>query len=117
VWSVRINIHDATAVYRASMAGQAIRLGQLLLDSSDRQRPLGAMVLMIERDRAFLLMPPPDTPLISGDTLLLAGSHAARSSFDLTVENANALEYVLSGQDSSSGWLWRQMCGRRSRAA
>ena len=117
IWSVRLNIREGAAAYRALMAGRAIRLDALLRDPTDREAVLAAMPLMVEREGRALVLPEGDATLVAGDRLLLAGQHDARSRFDLTVQNANVLEYVLTGSDRSGGWLWQRLSGRSADGA
>jgi voltage-gated potassium channel len=108
VWGVRLNAQDAAAAHRALMDGRAICVGNLLRDNADREAPLAVMPLMVERDDETILLPEPDLALVAGDHLLLAGSHEDRSRLGLTLQNANALEYVLTGREKAGGWLWQQ---------
>jgi len=112
IWSVRLNIREGAAAYRALMAGRPIRLDALLRDPTDREAALAAMPLMVEREGRTLVLPAGDAALVAGDRLLLAGQHDARSRLELTVQNANVLEYVLTGSDRSGGWLWQRLSGR-----
>ena len=52
-------------------------------------------------------MPKDDVPLRADDRLLLAGSPRAKRQVELTLKNANILNYVLTGQESQGGSLWR----------
>lgn len=112
IWSVRLIVPDTAAAHRALMAGRAIRIGDLLRDPTERDQSIGVLALMIERDGGALILPEDDAGLVAGDHLLLAGRHEARSRLDLTVQNANALEYVLTGRDKSGGWLWQRLFSR-----
>jgi hypothetical protein len=99
------------------MAGRQIRLDALLRDPTDRVEALAAMPLMVEREGRALVLPEGDAALVAGDRLLLAGQHEGRSRFELTVQNANVLEYVLTGSDHSGGWLWQRLAGRSAAGA
>ena len=52
-------------------------------------------------------------PLEPGDHLLFAGTRAARFAQNLTLDNRNVLDYVLTGHDAP-GWLWRLLSRRAS---
>jgi voltage-gated potassium channel len=45
---------------------------------------------------------------------LIADQHAARSVLNLTLQNLNALEFILTGCDQRSGWLWRHLFSRQT---
>lgn len=96
-------------MHRRLILEGAIRLGDLLLDNVDRGQALPVLPLLLEREGQIHLLPAADFLLVAGDHLLLAGPHGVRRSFELTLQNSNAMEYVLSGRDSSGGWLWQWM--------
>jgi Trk K+ transport system NAD-binding subunit len=109
IWGVRLNASGAAAAHRALMAGTTLTLGELLRDYMDRESPLAAVPLMVQRADGITLLPVPEFQLAPGDQLLLAGSHEARSSLDLVLQNANAFTYVLTGHDGGGGWLWQKL--------
>ncbi|HMT15012.1 MAG TPA: hypothetical protein PKE19_09700 [Aestuariivirga sp.] len=41
--------------------------------------------------------------------LLFAGQPGMQRRLELTLQNANVLDYVLTGQERASGWLWRRL--------
>jgi Trk K+ transport system NAD-binding subunit len=114
VWGIQLNVRDAAAAHRALMHGRPIQIGPLLRDSSDRDAALPALVLMVKRDGDIVVLPEEEFALVAGDDLLLAGQHRARGLLDLTLQNAHALDYVLSGRESSRGWLWQHLFARPS---
>lgn len=107
IWSVRLNAQEAGAVHRRLILEGSVRLGELLLDNVDRSEALPLVPLLIEREGKLHRLPATDFLLGAGDHLLLAGPHGLRRRFELTLQNSNAMEYVLSGRDSSGGWLWQ----------
>jgi voltage-gated potassium channel len=108
VWGVRINVRQAPALYRALMQnGETITLDGLLKDPSNRKEWLFAEVLYLNRDDGdHLTLPRADTVIRPGDELLLAGSRRARALLALAMENAHALNYVLTGTDLPGGIVW-----------
>lgn len=110
VWSVRISARQAPALQRKLALGERLRLGDLLKDHADRSEPLLCEVLQLDRPgQPSQMLPTPDTLLQAGDELLLVGRRRARSRLELTLNNAHALEYVLTGRESSGSWLWQQL--------
>jgi voltage-gated potassium channel len=107
VWDVEIDELVAPAVHKALMNHQAISVGQLLRDNAEWEAVLPAMVLMIVRRGQTFLLPGDEFSLKANDALLIVGQHAARSALYLTLQNANALEYVLTGRDRRGGRLWQ----------
>ena len=114
IWSVRLNAQEAGAAHHALIMEQAVSLGALLRDNIDRAAALPILPLLVERDGEAHLLPGGDFRLAAGDHLLLAGPHPMRPHLSLTLQNHNALEYVLSGRDSGGGWLWQRLFPRGS---
>ncbi len=114
LWGCRLNASEAPAAWQALMHERTIRLGDLLRDGTERSRPLAAVVLLIERNEACHLLPDAEFKLLAGDQLLLASPLDARRNLELTLQNANELDYVLSGRESGGSWLWQRLSGTKS---
>ena len=113
VWDVEIEAHVAPAVHKALMDHQPISVGQLMRDNADWKTILPAIVLMIVRRGEPFLLPEDEFRLEAGDAVLIVGRHAARSALHLTLQNANALDYILTGRDRRGGWLWQYLFAKR----
>ena len=74
--------------------------------------PRGVVGELIERDGDYLLLPADDFSLQAGDQLLFASPLSAQRKLELTLRNANELDYVLSG-DEHSGSLLGKLLSRR----
>ncbi|MDQ9171954.1 NAD-binding protein [Oxalobacteraceae bacterium R-40] len=114
VWDVVINQHSAPAVHQTLQRKSTVQIAHLLRDNADRDTRLPVAVLMVERGGAQQLLPDESFELMPGDALLIAGQHAARSLLNLTLQNLNALEFILTGCDQRSGWLWRRLFLRQT---
>lgn len=114
LWGSRLTASEAPAAWQALMHERTIRLGDLLRDGTERSRPLAAVVLLIERNEACHLLPDAEFKLLAGDQLLLASPLDARRNLELTLQNANELDYVLSGRESGGSWLWQRLSGTKS---
>lgn len=112
VWDVRLNAGEAPAVWHALMHDRKIRLGELLQSGSDRSRRLPVMPLLLERSNTRLMLPADDFPLQAGDRLLLASPHAVQQRLELTLQNANELDYVLTGKENSGSLLGRLLASK-----
>ncbi|NKI35195.1 potassium channel protein [Wenzhouxiangella sp. XN79A] len=112
--SGRISARRAPAVARVLEAGGEVSVGALLRDAGNRDRRLPLSVLMIARDDEPLLWPDEDTPLQSGDRLLLAGRPGAARRVSALLENDQALAYVLTGKEILQGWFWDWLERRRA---
>lgn len=110
VWSVRISAQRTPALHRQLNLDDSLRLGDLLKDHADRSKALLCQVLQLDRPgQTSQLLPTPDTLLRQGDELLLVGRRRARARLELTLNNAHALRYVLTGRESSGSWLWERL--------
>lgn len=116
VWGIRLNVAEAPAAWQMLIGDQAIKLGDLLRDGTERSRPLAVVTLLIQRGDACFLLPADDFQLAAGDQVLLAGPLAARRNLDLTLRNTSELEYVLSGHEASGSWFWQVARNRGSNA-
>ncbi len=114
VSSLHFTASDAPAAHHALLRGTPITLGQLLRDGTDRSQPLGALTLLVERQGRHFVLPGDDFRLDVGDRLLIASGLAARRNLEFTVDNANELDYVLTGRTSSGNWLSQKLAPRRS---
>ena len=115
IWSERINLRHAPALYRRLMRGETVTLDQILRSTANLEDILDCDVLYLERDDDdHVLMPARDTVLRAGDELLLAGTRAARNAFALGIANEHTLEYLVTGEDLPGGWVWHRL-SRRSR--
>jgi Trk K+ transport system NAD-binding subunit len=113
VWGVRLDPHDAPAAHKALLDRQSLSTGWLMRDNANLEVALSAIILMVERKGEVFLLPEDDFMLKADDAILLVGRHSARSALILTLRNANALHYVLTGEDRGRGWLWRMLLARR----
>jgi voltage-gated potassium channel len=108
LWKVRLGPQEAPALRRWLATGEA-RLGDLLRDPETREDPLHAVALLLVRDGEATLAPGPDFVLADGDELLLAGRPQARRALSTVLYVDSALEYVTSGRQVPSSWIWRRL--------
>ncbi len=113
VWDVDIEKSIAPAVHKALADQRPLCIGQLIKDNANRDAVLPAVVLMIVRKGQSFLLPDDGFMLKTGDALLLVGRHETRSALSLTLQNANALDYILTGQDRRRGWLSQFLPSKR----
>ncbi len=112
IWDNRLNATEATALWQALMHNQSICLGDILRDGADRERRLPVVPLLVERGSDYFLLPAADFRLQAGDQLLFASPLAAQRDLELTLRNANELEYVLSGREHSGSLLGKLLAAR-----
>ncbi len=107
VWSIRLNAYEVPAAHQLLMRNRGIHLGEILRDGTDRQRPLPAIPLLIERGETCFVLPEADFEIAAGDQILFASSLGTRRNIELTLRNMNELDYVISGVEHSGSWLSR----------
>ena len=119
LWSARIDRASAPALVRwLAESRKPTTLADVLRDPLDRQRPLDCIVLlMVQADGREVVLPDGDVELRPMHAFLLASTRAARSRLELTVRNANELEYVCTGEDRRGGWLAQAVGGIGRRGA
>ena len=116
IWSERINLSHAPALYMRLMRGETITLDQLLHSHANRYEYIACEALYLVRDNGEeLAIPAAATPIFPGDELLLAGRSGARAAFELNIGNEHSLTYILTGHDPHRGWIWKQLARQRKR--
>jgi voltage-gated potassium channel len=113
IWDIRIEHGTAKAAHDAVTENRPLSIGLLMRDNANRDVSFPAIVMMVERGEETYLLPGDDFMLNAGDAVLIAGQHFVRSALNLTLQNANAMHYVLTGEDRRGGWLWQFLFGRR----
>jgi len=94
------------------MHDSRIRLADLLVDGADRQQRLAVVPLLVERGSDYFLLPADDFVLQAGDQLLFASPLAAQRSLEMTLRNANELDFVLTGHENSGSLLGKLLAAR-----
>ncbi len=115
IWSCRIDMQDAPAVYGMLDEGKAVCLEQLLRDARNREERLPCLLLALKRDGDWRLLPEDDMQLLMGDELLFCGAQRVSERMAWALQNNNALHYIRSGEERPSGLLWRWLSGYRER--
>ena len=111
VWKITLTRREAPALVASVRAGDA-RLGDLLRSPHDRDQPLPAVPLVLQRGQEFTLGPGDDVTLAPDDQILLVGDPPARRYLLDTMTNHAVAEYVLHDRWIPSGWLWQRVTGR-----
>lgn len=117
VWKVRLTATEAPAL-QTWLAERGARLGDLLRNPDGRDEPLHAVPLLLARAAAgdsgaeVVIAPGDDVELAPDDELLLVGRSSARRLLDATLQVDAAREYVVSGRQVPSSWVWRKLTHR-----
>lgn len=108
IWEVQLDSTDALAVYDALRQGRKLVLAHLLADTIERNRTLPVICLLLIREGQRLVLPADDLVLKAGDRLLFCGRPMARDRMEWCLQNYHALNYILTGEVVSAGWIWRK---------
>ena len=98
---------SAPALADLICAGGRFTTGHLRANPFDRGRRMAMVVLLVRRANKNIQLPDDHFVLRVGDRVLLAGSPVAKRHLELTLHDSNALHYVVTGQESRGGSLWR----------
>ncbi|MES9945745.1 MAG: NAD-binding protein [Candidatus Thiodiazotropha sp.] len=109
VWEVAFSEYDSHAVCAHVQRGNHLTLGDLMTDPRDRDSQLSCIPLMLYRHNDYLLLPEMDLKVQKDDHLLFCGSVYAKNRMDWTLQNENALNYILTGEARPEGWVWRRL--------
>ncbi len=107
IWEVYLDHDEALAVCSALQQGTPLKLGHLLADPRERARQLPCIPLLLRRNGESVMLPDADCVIRHQDRLLFCGHPASRDRMGWCLQNIHALNYILTGESVSTGWLWR----------
>jgi Trk K+ transport system NAD-binding subunit len=111
---VSLSQAGAPAVVRW-MREHPLRLGDLLRDPQDRDRELSLVPLVIVRQDGSIFDPDGDVELAEGDDIIIAARDRASAVLSDTLFHDASIEYVATGRQVPSTWLWRRLVELRTR--
>ncbi|MCU7916776.1 MAG: NAD-binding protein [Candidatus Thiodiazotropha sp. (ex Epidulcina cf. delphinae)] len=109
VWEVAFSEYDSHAVCAYVQRGKPLTLGELMTDPRDRACKLPCIPLMLLRRNDYFLLPEQDLKVQKDDRFLFCGSVYAKNRMEWTLQNENALSYILTGEARPEGWIWRRL--------
>jgi Trk K+ transport system NAD-binding subunit len=108
LWLLDLSGEEAPGL-NAWLAGEGLRVGDLLRSPLGREQALEAVVLVLLRDGGTEISPGDDVLLHAGDRLLVAGGPTARRELDATLTDEPTAAYVVDGVFAPSSWIWRKL--------
>jgi voltage-gated potassium channel len=108
LWRISLDGEHA-AVLEERLAGQSLRLADLLRDPRDRDHGLDIVALALFRGEERMMAPSGDVVLHAGDDLLLAGHLRDRAALHTTLTEDPTASYVLDGRRVPASWVWRRL--------
>lgn len=97
---------DSHAVCSYVRRGNQLTLGELMIDPRDRNTKLPCIPLMLYD---YFLLPEEDMKVQKDDHVLFCGALYAENRMDGTLQNENALNYILTGEARPEGWIWHRL--------
>ncbi len=108
-WILVVGHRQTPAIIEALNKGCPISLGMLCTDPRDLSECLPCVPLLLKRQYDDYLVPTNDTFLEPGDQLLFCGRKGAETHMRWSANDFNALNFICTGFDSPSGFLWRRL--------
>jgi Trk K+ transport system NAD-binding subunit len=109
---VDLEFHQAPAAVRW-MRNNELTVGDMLRDPDDREVRLAAYPAVLVREGRRIFTPALDLPLREGDSLLFLGREQDLLVARATLFHDSAVEYVVTGREVATAWIFRQVQRRR----
>lgn len=112
LWEIKLNKARTPALYKACMTS-IVTLADLLRDPQERTQVLPAIALLLKRNDKVIVLPDVNTPLAVSDRLLMCASYETNRHMQWATQNDNVMHYLLTGEETSGGDLWRRLLQNR----
>jgi Trk K+ transport system NAD-binding subunit len=107
LWHCTIRDTEAVALTEYLRGGSTLTLRQLTRDPHSLDSSIACMPFTIRRHGECLMLPADKEPVMIGDDILFCGSERAESLLSATMNNADTLDYLVTGRDPARGYLFR----------
>lgn len=107
IWTVRVGPEDTPGVVAALDEAMDLTLEILTRDPRDREERLACLPLMLVRKGKERLLPSSTVHLERDDEVLFAGTWRVQERQRWTLNNLNAVSYIVTGRDRPAGLVWR----------
>ena len=108
-WELVISEKESPAMFTAARSRDRIQLWQLYRDPRNREETLACIPLLCKRSERNILLPDDDTKIFPGDRVLFCGQARAQYMMEWLAGNHNVFNYIQTGEEHPSGYLWRLM--------
>ena len=112
LWEIKINKARTPALYKSCLM-QTVTLHHILCDPREREHLLPAIPLLLKRKGKVTVLPETDTHLEVSDRVLMCASYPISHDMQWATQNENVLHYLLTGQETSGGDIWRRLLRNR----
>jgi voltage-gated potassium channel len=115
-WELDITEQNAPAMFAAARSRDRVQLWQLYRHPRNREETLACIPLLCKRGDRNILLPDDDTKIFPGDSLLFCGQARAQHMMEWLAGNRNVFNYIQTGEEHPSGYLWRLMTRKTGKA-
>jgi Trk K+ transport system NAD-binding subunit len=113
-WTISVDAEQAPAMLEMIGKGNDVTIGMLCTDPRDLTATLPCVPLYLQRTVDEILLPGNDCVLQPGDRVLFCGRQDTGTYMRWTMNNFNALNFIATGEDRPSGYLWRWLAERHT---
>ncbi len=115
---ITLSAEQAPALAGWLQQGRTLTLHDLMRRPGDREATLPVAALVLIRDGESGFMPDAESRLRLGDQILFIGEPDGLSEFGETCHYPATVEYLVTGRDVPSSWVWSRLAAaRRARTA
>jgi Trk K+ transport system NAD-binding subunit len=115
-WEIDINESDTPAIQDRLAKGDNITLKNLYQDPQNRQLDLPCIPILIRRrNNQYILLPDEQLLLETSDQILFCGRRKALDMIKWLTIDPHVLNYIITGEEHPSGYLWRVFTRRNQR--
>ena len=107
IWMVNIDEQQAPVVCEALDKGEAITLTHIMADPRARDAQLHCLPLLLKRGNDATLVPDIAHSINKYDQILFCGRYDVAQFMSWGLCDHNALRYIVSGETSPDGYIWR----------
>jgi Trk K+ transport system NAD-binding subunit len=111
--AITLTREQAPAIADWLRRGESLTLRDVMRRPDDREAALPLVALVLIRDDEPRFMPAPQTPLAAGDRVLFAGKPHGLSQLQGICHDPTTVEYLATGHDAPSTWVWAWLTSRR----
>jgi len=115
LWHCTICDDQAAAVTDYLRRGNTLTLGQLRRDPHQLDNSIACMPFTIRRNGECLMLPADSEPVMPGDDILCCGTESAENLLSATMNNADTLDYLVTGRDPARSYFfqWLERRGKQ----
>jgi hypothetical protein len=115
-WEIDITETDAPAVFDRLQTGEPVQLNNIYKDPQNRKQQLPCIPILIRRKKSqHLMLPDEHLQIETGDEILFCGNQKAYSMTDWLILNPHVFNYILTGEEHPSGYLWSLLTRHRQK--